>query len=83
MSQQSTILQLLADNPEGLNGSELVKLSGGVLRTGTIYWRLERLVDKGLVSMLLDSPTSESVYGRARVFITGLGVIALNGESKV
>lgn len=55
---EEMILHLLAQHPP-LFGLELVDLSGGVLKRGTVYVLLGRLQDLGLVVAL-----EPDIYGR-------------------
>jgi DNA-binding PadR family transcriptional regulator len=41
------ILRLLIEHPDGLFGSDFVEISGGILKRGTIYTTLDRMVAKG------------------------------------
>lgn len=53
---EQKVLALLGDNP-GLYGLELVKLSKGKLKRGTVYVVLGRLEERGLVhSAVLKKP---------------------------
>ncbi len=61
------------DHPEGLYGSQLIKLSDGYLGRGTIYTLFDRLVTKGYVREEKESPTQSYGIARTRHYITGLG----------
>lgn len=66
-------LRLLMDHSRGLYGSEMVVLSGGFLGRGTIYTLLDRLVERGFVREIVESPTASLQMARTRHVITANG----------
>ena len=66
-------LRLLMDHPQGLYGSELVKLSDGYLSRGTVYTLLDRLVAKGFVREIEEPATLSLQFARTRHLITAQG----------
>lgn len=70
-AKEALALQLLADNPRGLYGSDL--LSNGKLGRGTVYSILERLVAMGYVREVEEPPTVELRLSRTRHFLTETG----------
>jgi DNA-binding PadR family transcriptional regulator len=70
-------LLLLAANPSGLYGSELVSLSKGFIGRGTVYTLLGRLVERGVVRQVEEPPTASLQMMRTRHFITADGKRAL------
>ena len=75
------ILQLLASNPAGLYGLQLVKLSEGRVKRGSVYVYLSRLKGDNLVSAKT-SPAPEGYGGLARPMykITGHGQRVIEAE---
>lgn len=75
---QAKILSLLVTRAaQGAYGSELVHLSGGTLKRGTVYTLLGRLEDAGLVTLEEEEPTETLALPRTRYRITGAGYRAL------
>lgn len=75
---QILVLQLLLDHPEGLYGSDIVRLSNGVIGSGTVYTILAHLVDADLAYEVEEPPTDPEVaLPRYRHFITKGGQRAL------
>ena len=54
--KELTALRLLADNPDGLLGVQLVRESGGGIRQGSVYFILDRLAQEGYVSAKPEPP---------------------------
>lgn len=76
------ILRLLMDNPKGLYGSEIVALSDGFLKRGSIYSLLDRLVEKGYVKEIQEPPTPSLQLARTRHKISGVGERAVREYAK-
>lgn len=72
-------LQLLIEHPRGLYGSDVVRLSGGSIGTGTVYSVLERLVARGYVDEHEDRQ-DDGGLPRTRHTITEAGRRALIGD---
>jgi len=68
------ILRLLASRPEGLYGLQMVDLSEGRIKRGSVYVYLQRLKDDNLVGVK-EVPAPEGYGGLPRPVyrITGLG----------
>ena len=49
-NKETIILKMLINNPKSLYGLEMVKMSEGLLKTGTIYVTLNRMEEKGYIS---------------------------------
>lgn len=75
------VLELLSTNGD-LYGLQLVSLSDGALKRGTIYVTLGRMEDKGLVKSILDDDASSHAgLPRPRYQITAQGARALKACS--
>ena len=71
--KERQIIELLYEHNE-LYGLELVKLSGGALKRGTVYVSLGRLEDKGLVEARTKAPPPNLGGPPRRIFsLSGLG----------
>lgn len=82
-TKEATILALLAKG-EPLYGLQLVELSDGVLKRGTIYVTLGRMQDKGLVRALVDSGAGRHPgLPRPRYRLTAAGCQALRVHAAV
>jgi DNA-binding PadR family transcriptional regulator len=77
---EALILQIMSDNGfKERYGLELLKLSDGKIKRGTIYTTLQRMEDKGFVtSRQEDKPDDVSGIPRRLYNITGTGQKALN-----
>ena len=73
MSNKLTALRLLTQHPDGLYGSEMVRLSEGKLTRGTVYTMLERMIDEGFVREVEEPATASLKLARTRHFITAEG----------
>ena len=75
------ILQLLASNPAGLYGLQLVELSEDRVKRGSVYVYLSRLRSDNLVSAKT-SPAPKGYGGLPRPMykITGHGQLVLDAE---
>ena len=71
--KQLTALRLLAENPEGLYGSELAELSAGRLTRGTVYTTLERMVADKYVREVEEPASPKLRLPRTKHFITAEG----------
>jgi DNA-binding PadR family transcriptional regulator len=81
--KEMTILELLAQRGT-LYGLELVGLSNGSLKRGTIYVTLGRMQDKGLVQLVEDQePDEHAGMPRPRYRLTALGKRALRAQERV
>jgi DNA-binding PadR family transcriptional regulator len=77
------ILQLLLQHGE-LYGLQLVELSGGKLKRGTVYVTLARMQDKHLVRCSADrEPAAHAGMPRPRYRISALGSRALEAVELV
>jgi PadR family transcriptional regulator, regulatory protein PadR len=74
--KEAEILELLLGGVERY-GLELVTVSGGSLKRGTIYVLLDRLEEKRFVSSRVDTKPNVSGLARRLYKITGLGAAAL------
>jgi PadR family transcriptional regulator, regulatory protein PadR len=77
---EASILQIMAENGYGERyGLELMRLSNGRLKRGTIYTTLQRMEDKGFIaSRQEDKPDDVSGIPRRLYEITGVGQRALD-----
>lgn len=77
---EALILQIMSDNGfKERYGLELLKLSGGKIKRGTIYTTLQRMEDKGFVtSRQEEKPDDVSGIPRRMYEITGAGQRALH-----
>lgn len=73
------ILDLLRAGNE-MFGLEMVNVSDGSLRRGTIYVTLSRMVDKGYVDSRQEKSPTDPGMPRRLYRITGLGASALRAE---
>jgi PadR family transcriptional regulator, regulatory protein PadR len=81
--KEALILSLLAKG-DPLYGLQLVELSEGLLKRGTIYVTLGRLQDKGLVRASTDGdPSGHPGMPRPRYRITAHGSRALQAREAV
>ena len=75
-NRERLILEILEEQrqcPDGVTGLDLIALSDGVLRRGTVYVYLSRLGDRGAVRF------EEGEDGRRRYWITPAGLIEFFG----
>ena len=72
-SKELLVLRLLAEHPRGLYGSEMVNLTEGALGRATIYTLLQRMVDKGFLTEVVDPPTASLSMSRTRHKLTAKG----------
>jgi Fe2+ or Zn2+ uptake regulation protein len=75
-NNERAALQLLADHPAGLYGSDLVAMSGWQISRLTVYALLETLSHQGFVSEIED-PAVGGNQPRTRHVITGAGRSAI------
>lgn len=76
-TKESLVLSLLASHGE-LYGLQLVGLSKGKLKKGTVYVTLSRMEDKGLIKSLRDQqPEGHAGLPRPRYRLTAAGEKAL------
>ena len=75
-STEALILGLLADKARGAFGSELIHMSGGKLKRGSVYALLGRLEKSGLVESAQEIATEEYALPRTRYRITPVGLMA-------
>ncbi len=80
-NKELDILRLLASHPTGLYGLQLVELSGGQIKRGSVYVYLSRLNDDKLVRSR-ETPAPEGYGGLPRPIykITGHGQRVLDAE---
>jgi DNA-binding PadR family transcriptional regulator len=76
---EALILQIMSENGfREIYGLELLKLSNGGIKRGTIYTTLQRMEDKGfVVSRQEEKPDNISGIPRRHYEITGIGQRAL------
>jgi DNA-binding PadR family transcriptional regulator len=67
------VLSLLKQSPAGLYGLELVRLSGGKLKRGTVYLTLGRLEERGLVNSKILGPANHPGLPRPTYSIAEAG----------
>jgi PadR family transcriptional regulator, regulatory protein PadR len=72
------VLRLLRDEPAGMYGLELVDVSGGSLKRGTVYITLGRMEEKGFVKSKTTAKPNHSGLPRPIYSITALGQRALD-----
>ncbi len=78
-AKESIILKLLINNPTALYGLEMVKMSEGELKSGTIYVTLNRMEEKGYLSSKKDAQELGQRGLPRRIYKpTGLGERAYN-----
>jgi DNA-binding PadR family transcriptional regulator len=78
-SKEALILELLKSREDRLFGLELVELSEGSLKRGTVYVTLQRMEEKGLIGSEQEPrPDPQIGIPRRRYKINGLGERALN-----
>jgi len=75
--KELVILGMLRDQQAGMYGLELVKLSDGKLKRGSIYVELDRLEDKGFVKWKLKADYTHPGLPRPIYSITAHGERAL------
>lgn len=75
---EALILNLLLQNLRGCYGSELIHLSDGKLKRGSIYSLLGRIEDSGFVRAVTEPATTEYAQPRTRYIITADGRTALS-----
>lgn len=73
---EAVILSLLAEKARGAFGSELIHLSGGKLKRGSVYALLGRLEKSGFVESFEEVATEEYALPRTRYKITAFGSAA-------
>lgn len=78
-NNELAVLALLLDNPQGLYGSDIVRLSNGQVGRGVVYSVLETLVASESVREL-EEPVAENGLARTRHFITEKGRRALHEQ---
>ena len=73
--KEAAVLDLLLAKPsQAMYGLELVNVSAGRLKRGTIYVTLDRMEDKGLVESREEDPETPGVLLRRRLYRpTGYG----------
>lgn len=76
---EALILQIMSENGfREVYGLELLKLSNGGIKRGTVYTTLQRMEDKGFVTLRQEEkPDNVSGIPRRLYVITGLGQRAL------
>jgi DNA-binding PadR family transcriptional regulator len=72
------ILRLLMEHPNGLFGSDFVDTSKGVLKRGSIYTTLDRMVAKGYVKEAQEPTGLPHLTPRTRHTISAAGRRAFN-----
>jgi DNA-binding PadR family transcriptional regulator len=77
-----TALRLLSAFPEGLYGSDFVRLTKGHLGRGTIYTLLDELACAGYVREIAEPPTPDLQMERYRHVITDAGTLSLKYARK-
>ena len=71
---EAFILQLLAESQRKLYGLEMIGVSGGALKRGTIYVVLKRMQEKGLIDSETEPrPANEAGIPRRLYWATELG----------
>ncbi len=75
---EALILSLLQARPAGAYPSELLRVSEGKLKRGSIYTMLQRMEESGLVKGKEEPPTDAYALPRTIYKITGAGVRARN-----
>ncbi len=70
---EALILGLLAQKSVGAYGSELIHLSGGKLKRGSVYSLLSRLEKSNFVETFEESATDQYALPRTRYKITAQG----------
>ena len=70
---ESLILALLIARPTGAYGSDLLDLSGGRLKRGSVYTLLGRLEEQGLVKTKDDPKTPGFALARSVYQVTAQG----------
>jgi DNA-binding PadR family transcriptional regulator len=70
---EAVVLSLLVARPVGAFGSELVQVSDGRLKRGSVYALLGKLEKGGLVTSTEEAPTDAYALPRTRYRITGAG----------
>ncbi len=81
-SKEYIILDLLRSGAE-LYGLEMVKLSDGTLKRGTIYVTLGRMVEKGYLTSRQEKTPDDPGLPRRFFVITGDGRLALQAADNV
>lgn len=77
--KERVILELLTKRGSELYGLELVQLSGGTLRRGTVYVTLSRMEEKGFITSRQEERSSgQSGLPRRLYKPTGYGVKVLH-----
>lgn len=78
-SKEALILELLKSREDRLFGLELVGLSEGLLKRGTVYVTLQRMEEKGLIDSEQEPRPDPQIGIPRRLYkINGLGVRALS-----
>ncbi len=75
--KELTVMRLLRDNGNNLYGLELVTLSNGELKQGSIYVFLDRLQQKGFVESKVPKNSEHPGIPRPRYRLNALGERAL------
>jgi DNA-binding PadR family transcriptional regulator len=70
---EALILSLLVARPGGAFGSELVQVSDGKLKRGSVYALLGRLEKSGLVTSIEEAATDAYALPRTRYKISAAG----------
>ena len=73
MTRADLLLQIVDEHGPELRGLELVKLSGGRLKRGTVYVLLARMEDEGLIASRRQEPANERGYRHFVYRATGNG----------
>jgi DNA-binding PadR family transcriptional regulator len=76
-NMERLVLGLLRDHPAGMYGLEIIGVSEGGLKRGTIYVLLGRMEDKGYVKSKVDKQANHPGMPRPRYTLTALGQRAL------
>jgi PadR family transcriptional regulator, regulatory protein PadR len=80
--KEGLILEMLASSGRDLYGLEMVELSNGSLRRGTVYVTLQRMQEKGLIDSRTEPRALPEIGIPRRLYtITGYGLRVLKGSS--
>lgn len=78
-SKEAVILELLKSREDRLFGLELVELSDGLLKRGTVYVTLQRMEEKGLIDSEQEPRPDPQIGIPRRLYkINGLGERSLS-----
>ena len=76
--KEALILEMLASSGRDLYGLEMVELSNGALRRGTVYVTLQRMQEKGLIDSRSEPRPAPAIGIPRRLYaVTGYGVRVL------